>query len=1772
MALQYWDGMKNFLSNSLGAVINTPNALANNLSNAAIQQGFQKTNPQINTSDLVSNMNEATAAKNAAALNKSQQLARQAVDTVAKPAEIANIATVADSLLGAVDELYQTVRPVVTEPLSAYYLAMADFYSGKDVDWKKSWNLAQEVSPGQSISNYYSSALDEFGITDYAKKEKLNLPTFLDPNFNIADPIARKKAFEDEIFGKLTSGFFDGTVAWFTDPLVIGGKAIAAGQRMALYRPINSAEDVVRMRSDLDIHGMWVKTGGTMGRETPIGTAADRLVGKTPTEALVDPLVKNSTNPRLLARLTGNAQTYDDVADIIAASAGDVTSMNKLRASQASVAEEISRNQDILTNMQKDLLSVEWGAGAVPERILAKDAEKARMQKVLDDLYKRDENLMVAATERIGDYRLIQNFTSAADRVVLGKNFGVQVERLRGLRGQAEHNLTFFPKSFQDNWLGVKLSSITMTWNKLPSGTVRVDGGGLADSATEVKAIINSIPELKLASTPEQAAQYLETKTQLLDNYISATSAIGRRNALSAIEEQGISIIAAKYGYDDAAFRKEMYQNWEQVRKNILDDFASKGSHIDDNGDIVTSPFWKSEMPNVVPMLDLKEFDKFLSGARGTFSRGSEEFFDFANSWFKASVLTRLGYPIRNTIEGQVRIMTNLNSMVKADNVISNFAKNTATRAKIAGLYSKRTLSLTNPRQLNTRIGKIIYQQDSMIKARESMLDQLTERQYYAGATGVFGKKLEKETVEKAILSETLMKEKDTYRFIELQYKMKEQDGLLFGKDHKEYISLLNKAYRTYVSKEVLPTLPKDTTLVYADAFGGGVYYKVEGKRLPKAAVGDFETRRGVPGQLLGEMEGPVKGINVRGKEPSPDIRVFTTYEDSRSINYDNIAELVDEDFKIGLKIFTDNINELEYQMLDLAEQSIKLNTIRSELKIVRSGEKPFIVEFPNGKKIQFSGVFEGPNSDLIRGEASGAKTLNWMAEQDAYVTYDGLKGELSTVFKKTPILRKTRLGRIESGTYTGKPTVVAPTDPQYFNEMARIANQIYRNDQLATRILKNESDEKITSWLLSKEGKFYLREIDADVQKFEIPHHIKEARSRIQKALPDPLVRELVAKEELTPQQFEILFRGHPSLDSLSGQEFVDNALRAGRGSTRRKLQKMASSIINTIGTMPEDRLVSWPFYQRLYENALRQEVRLAERAGKDIYSDDWKIQAQRTAHDTARTTLNKTLYRVFNNFGAASFMRFVVPFFNAQYNAVWYYGKTFVKDPSKLARASMIWNSPNRVATVVDEEGNEVPTGVGPTTPQYLLFTLSPEQRKTFGIPEGYNAYIPKNSLNIFLQGENPLLPAFGLPIMIPTTIVANSKPEIIEKLDNFVREIAGENAADLTRRSILPFGRSVKEPLTQAFPAWAQKAIQLTEGEDNKVYSSIVGTAMKVNEIEWRENGMQGKRPNYQDAVKVANQLYKIRIAANLTLPVAITLKPEWQFIVNEYVRALKDPSIGPSKVFEYLYSKWGMKALYATAPSTRTETGVVKTIGAVKNSRKYADLISSFDKSYQRLPLLAGFIANYGTVDSGGEDYSANYFSDRKLRAGGKTVWSESRAADDVIEDREIQIGWTFYQKAKESINVELAKRGISSINSQAAENAGLKQAWEKYVSDLKEFVPFWGKAYDNPEKSIGKPEAYIKGLETIVKNKKWMADNGDTPGAKAIVGYLENRQLLVNTLQQRKENGGSSNLENESNADLLEKWNKYITDLSVYSTEFSNLYSRVLENDKLGVIK
>ena len=1769
----YWDSIKKEIGKVIGNAAGAPIKAALNLAGGMTQARTAPIAPKV--------VPDFAAGEKALADKVTQEFGKRYINTLTKPAEIVRADVVFNLAAEEIDKLYTAVKPIVTRPISTALLAEADNIAGEGYNFIQNWKLAKNVSPGQAFGGYIGARAEQLGITPELEERGVPLPTFLDPNFNIADPDQRKQAFQDEIFGKFFSGGFDGLLSWYADPLVVGGKALGVARTLGLDQPIRTVDDIARLRSELDAHGAWLKSGGTIGRETPMGVIAQRLTEGDAVKNFDDVFVRRTTARNLVADVTGELKTFDEVADFLAAAAGDMASLKKLERTKASVADEIINAKEILDPIQKRMNDIPWGTATTPEQHLPTIEEYNRLTKVLEDLRVRDAALDKALSESIGDYRVINEFTSAADVTLFDKNLGVAIEKTRARASEARHNLTFYTEQYQKNpYTRPVVNIVAPYFNKLPRGVVRVDGGLAADSFNEIKYALNSVKELR-------GIEYAGVKNELGRSYLNARNANERMQAVKNIEEQIAEISALRYDIplDDA---RQIYQQFSDMRSAMMASMRDHGYWVDDNGKLITSPFWKSEMPNVVPMMDFKDFDSVIRlysrwsmggekilQARATARLAGKELTDFAdlaNSIFKASVLTRFGYPVRNTIDGMLRTSLVLGSMAKTDDFFKNFGKNLKTRAQIGKNFIMDSIQLKNPGELREQTGRLIAQKNGFIDVRNQILDELTPQAYYAGAAGTFGKMVEPSMVELAMTSKTkpLLTGSKRDSYFELTKKKDAQGGLLFGQEKNKYQRLREEAFGKYVRQEVVPNLPEGTTMVYADYLSGKVFYKIPGTkgRIPKGAYPTMEPRKGIPASML-EMEVQAgKKVNLRAKEPGaqPDIRVITSYEISRGRNYEDIADIIGEDQMLRVRTYTQQIEKMENEINEKILESQRLAEIRSELKIVRSGEGRDKYVAPSGKTTEADGAFAGPAGMLVRQDASSNRTLNWLTEGQAYLSYDAAKG--------------ASYGRPFQRLGTEYNQVVSPTDPQYFTELANFANNRFRKDQLAMRILKGESDQEISQWLRSKNGKFYLREIDADITPAEIKSHIEVARSRVYKLFPDQQIRSLIAREEMTPQQFEALMRNQPNLANVPGREIMDMTFRYGAGAIKRTINTTISKLFEVIGTTPENNLIAWPFYEKLYKRQLQREVNIADSMGKDIRDPDLIIQMQRSAHSQALKTTNETLYRVTNNSGLSSALRFLVPFFNAQYNAIKVYGSLIAKDPSRAIRASMIWNAPNRVATVVDQEGKEVPPGTPPSTPQFMLFTIPEGLQGKFGIPKGYQVSIPKNSLNIFLQGENPLAPAFGIPVTLPVSVFANKRPEVVEDARTWIINNLGQEAADTVFGSLLPFGRAATNPWDLILPAAARKYEAMQAGLSDEGYARAVAAAMKTQQYEWEMNGRVGKPPTFADGLRLADQLYSIRIKVNLGLPFTFTFRPEWQFIMDDYRSAIADPKVGPTKVDDYILGKYGDIGYILTAPTSINKTGIAATGGAVKNQKEFNSLLGRMDKN--DTPGLIGFLANYGVTGERYSDAAANYFRNREVRPGGTYKYTEQRDIEQILVDREISLGWAQYTKLAQERDAVLAqwrKKGYntSSITSTASKQLGLEETWKSKVAQLEANYPNWAKEKEFGTMDFNKTKRYIRSLTEIASDKKWMGKYGDTRKTgvntmEAISDYITNRTFLSQELARRKSIGGSASLDNQENADLRDRWDNYILNMKLWSNGFSDLYDRYLENDNIEVIK
>jgi hypothetical protein len=191
-----------------------------------------------------------------------------------------------------------------------------------------------------------------------------------------------------------------------------------------------------------------------------------------------------------------------------------------------------------------------------------------------------------------------------------------------------------------------------ISWNQgeRPAGLVDFND---PDSYREVIANVSRL-EKRLNLTPAESKS-------LLDPYLAASTPELRFQATLALEANGIRRIAAKYNVDED-IANDIYNNYKGARTSALKSIQDKGFMVDTDGSILRIPQLESQTANFLPIMDFDLMDDLLKrNARqiNLLSNTKNAVFnslDFIQDMFKAAVLLRLGYTIRNTIDSSLRI------------------------------------------------------------------------------------------------------------------------------------------------------------------------------------------------------------------------------------------------------------------------------------------------------------------------------------------------------------------------------------------------------------------------------------------------------------------------------------------------------------------------------------------------------------------------------------------------------------------------------------------------------------------------------------------------------------------------------------------------------------------------------------------------------------------------------------------------------------------------------------------------------------------------------------------------------------------------------------------------------------------------------------------------------------------------------------------------------------------------------------------------------------
>lgn len=218
---------------------------------------------------------------------------------------------------------------------------------------------AQKISPSQAL--FGASDIAPFNLPrqalNVAEDLGFNVPTGGRRDFDIYNEEQRRKAFDEELIGKFSTGASDFMVSWYADPFVVGAEAglLAKGKYLTPKVKVGDVEDIAKATS-------------TKGASAFI----DFALNTDATGILKHPFAQRSSNPDAVAGIFGdiNVENYGIKARPIAentmkAMFGDPAALKFLEKEAASISDIIDRVSKPAFKSSKD--KTKFGIQALAE-------------------------------------------------------------------------------------------------------------------------------------------------------------------------------------------------------------------------------------------------------------------------------------------------------------------------------------------------------------------------------------------------------------------------------------------------------------------------------------------------------------------------------------------------------------------------------------------------------------------------------------------------------------------------------------------------------------------------------------------------------------------------------------------------------------------------------------------------------------------------------------------------------------------------------------------------------------------------------------------------------------------------------------------------------------------------------------------------------------------------------------------------------------------------------------------------------------------------------------------------------------------------------------------------------------------------------------------------------------------------------------------------------------------------------------------------------------
>jgi len=613
---------------------------------------------------------------------------------------------------------------------------------------------------------------------------------------------------------------------------------------------------------------------------------------------------------------------------------------------------------------------------------------------------------------------------------------------------------------------------------------------------------------------------------------------------------------------------------------------------------------------------------------------------------------------------------------------------------------------------------------------------------------------------------------------------------------------------------------------------------------------------------------------------------------------------------------------------------------------------------------------------------------------------------------------------------------------------------------------------------------------------------------SRLESLAPNPALRDALRLSNVSGADVKRLLDIPAYRDQL--MPAIGNvAEEVGFKGIRESLNAAAGKMFKVLGTIPEDNMVRGPFYGRIYRDYVATTVNVIKAQSPSGFISARELDSiHRMAHRRALQETKSWLYTIDRRTNLGAYGEVLFPFISATQNSATALGKLAWRDPALPGMIAAVWNMPAKM-NIEDEEGNIV-------FPIQLGF-IPKSVRDTLGIDAILNAKVAKTGLNVIFPetGAFGFVPRMGPIGAIPVSEIMKNEwfgasIDTPSWLTNFAGDDVGKEIWDNWKTWVYGEDRGASpEPLSWNViaPPAATKLIQIWQGMGSSAYA---GTYNKIMQTE-RLRALGGERdgfPTPEELTDKTNKFFILRFLGNL----AAFTPPQYEMVIDPLVDVRRSyDRLYKEDGDRNFHEQFGpILSMTSEVSSTKNVAGAMPTMDAVTRSKKYSSLIEGLAPDVQQNLGVLGIVIN-GDLNAEYDPSALTWQSTHKIPGLNRT-YRELQTSAQVQVEASRTAGWVEFIKFMDQQQAILEQRGLNSFQSRGAED--LAQNKKNFI-DAAQSNPLFSGWYDDYI-SFGSTRVVdaVKTLERALGNKEFMADHSENPVWTAAYQYVTVRPQVI----------------------------------------------------------